>query len=320
RVICPRRPSEGWTRSRYCCDRNSTLASQSSSIFSSASAAAMVESGTTQAPARRPPMKVSRYSIELAARIALLSPRPMPMPASVRAMRLMRRSKSRQERALSSHSTARLSGDVAALRAMRIGIETNSGNSSSVGCGTRAVSGLIAGLLLGLDLLDRAACLLPGAEAALDVGDRRQPHVLRRLGRQRRAPGAGAEEDELVAALEIILGVGGRPVETPLAAGARAVGGARHRASAPQLARIADVDEGDARLAVHLHGVGERHRLDLAVGLIDHLLDGLRDLERHRAPSDAYLYFQTATGGRRHRRSISKSSHEKPNCERPSSR
>ena len=71
----------------------------------------MVESGTTQAPARRPPMKVSRYSIELAARIATLSPRPMPMPASVRAIRLMRRSNSRQVRALSSHITARLSGD-----------------------------------------------------------------------------------------------------------------------------------------------------------------------------------------------------------------
>src|SRR4030095_12024885 len=208
RVICPRRPSEGWTRSRYCCDRNSTLASQSSSIFSSASAAAMVESGTTQAPARRPPMKVSRYSIELAARIAIFSPWPMPMPASVRAMRLMRRSKSRQVRALSSHITARLSGHAAALRAMRMGIETNSGKSSSVGCGTRLVSGLIANLFLGLDLLDRAAPPLPSAQAALDVGDRRQAHVLRRLGRQRRAPGAGAEEDELVAGLEIILGVG----------------------------------------------------------------------------------------------------------------
>src|SRR4029453_19592505 len=118
----------------------------------------------------RPPMKVSRYSIGLAARIAILSPRPMPMPASVRAIRLMRRSKSRQVRALSSHSTARLSGHAAALRAIRIGIETNSGNSSSVGCGTRAVSGLIAGLLLGLDLLDRTAGFLPGAEPPPDVG------------------------------------------------------------------------------------------------------------------------------------------------------
>ena len=51
------------------------------------------------------------------------------MPASVRAIRLMRRSNSRQVRALPSHITARLSGQAAALRAMRIGIETNSGNS-----------------------------------------------------------------------------------------------------------------------------------------------------------------------------------------------
>src|SRR5829696_10323769 len=286
----------------------------------------MVDSGTTQAPARRPPMKVSRYSIELAARIAILSPRPIPMPASVRAMRLTRRSKSRQVRALSSHSTACLSGQAAALRATRTGIETNSGNSSSVGCGTRAVSGLIANLLLGLDLLDGTTRLLPGAETAGDVGDRRQAHVLRRLGRQCRAPGAGAEEDELVAALEIVLGVGARRIDPHLEHAARHVDGARDRAVAPQLARIADVDEGDAGLAVQLHDVGKRHRLDLAVGLIDHLLDGLLDIERHRASSDAYLYFQTATGGSpstslragRQRRPISKSSHVRPNCERPS--
>src|SRR5262249_39811044 len=74
------------TRLRYWFDRNSSLASQSSSIFSSASAAAMVDSGTTQAPARKPPMKVSIYSTELAARMAILSPLPTPMPANERAI------------------------------------------------------------------------------------------------------------------------------------------------------------------------------------------------------------------------------------------
>src|SRR5262245_57720571 len=113
----------------------------------------MVDSGTTQAPARNPPMKVSRYSTELAAGIAILSPLPTPMPARARATLLMRRSKSRQVRLLSSHFTATLSGQAAALRATRMGIETNSGKSLSVGCGTRAASGLIAALFLGLDLL-----------------------------------------------------------------------------------------------------------------------------------------------------------------------
>lgn len=97
--------------------QNRTFASQSSSIFSSASAAAMVESGTTQTPARSPPMKVSRYSIELAARIAILSPRPRPISDSRRAIRLMRPSNARQFRTVPSHFTAGLSGWV--LRAAR---------------------------------------------------------------------------------------------------------------------------------------------------------------------------------------------------------
>ena len=61
---------------------------------------------------------------------------------------------------------------------------------------------------LGLDRFHRTARLLPGAEAALEVSDRRKAHVLRRLGRECRAPGAGAEEHELVAGLEVVLGVG----------------------------------------------------------------------------------------------------------------
>ena len=127
------------------------MASQSSSIFSSASAAAMVDSGTMQAPARSPPMKVSRYSIELAARMATLSPRPIPMPASLRAILFTRRSKFRQLRAAPSHFTAGLAGNNAALRATRTGIERNSGNSAVVGCGTSGWSALIA---------DRAAYFL----------------------------------------------------------------------------------------------------------------------------------------------------------------
>src|SRR5260370_19109626 len=119
----------------------------------------------------------------------------------------------------------------------------NSGKSSSVGCGTKAVSGLIANaLLLGLDLFDRPARLLPGAEAALEMCDRRQPHVLRRLGGERRPPGAGTEEHEFVAALEIILGVGALRIDPHLEHAARHVDGARDRAVAPELPRIAHFD------------------------------------------------------------------------------
>src|SRR6185312_1411572 len=296
-ISLPRRASYGSTSARYWSDRNKSSASQSSSIFSSASAAAMVESGTTQAPARRPPMKVSRYSIELPARMAILSPLPMPMAASVRAILLMRRSNSRQVRLLPSHTTARLSGHWLAWRPMRIGIETKSGKSSSDGCGTSSLSGSASGgliaLPLRLDLRDGPTGLLPGAETALEMGDRQQAHVLRRLGRQRRAPGAGAEEDELVAGLEVVLGVGALRIDPHLEHAARDVDRARDAAVAPQLARIADVDEGDARLTDQLDRIVNQDRLDLGVRLVDHLLHGLLHLERHRCPPDPMRVFVT---------------------------
>src|SRR5262245_3446047 len=84
----------------------------------------MVDSGTTQAPARKAPMKVSRYSTELAARMAILSPLPTPMPANERAIWLTRRSKAAHVRLLPSQTTARLSGHAAAWRATRSGIRS----------------------------------------------------------------------------------------------------------------------------------------------------------------------------------------------------
>src|SRR5579875_2932071 len=44
--------------------------------------------------------------------------------------------------------------------------------------------------------LGRAAGALPGRKPAANMGDVREPHVLRGLGRQRGAPAAGAEEHE----------------------------------------------------------------------------------------------------------------------------
>src|SRR5437762_12584683 len=119
-------------------------------------------------------------------------------------------------------------------------------------------------LFLGLDLLDRPTGLLPGAEAAFQVCDGGEPHVLRGPGGERRTPGAGAEEHELVAGLEIILGVRTLRVDPHLQHAARDIDGAGDRAVAPQLARIADVDEGNARLADELDGFADRHGLDLS--------------------------------------------------------
>src|SRR5215213_3824378 len=72
---------------------------------------------------------------------------------------------------------------------------------------------LVAGGLLRLDLLDRAACLTPGAEAAADVGDRLQSHLLRGLGGQRRAPAARAMKHELLVLLEDRLRIGARRID-----------------------------------------------------------------------------------------------------------
>src|SRR5271170_2739744 len=62
--------------------------------------------------------------------------------------------------------------------------------------------------LLRLDLFNRAAGVAPGGEAAAHMRDWLQPHVLRGLGRQRRAHSTGAMKDELLVALKDRLGIG----------------------------------------------------------------------------------------------------------------
>src|SRR5688572_12118487 len=75
--------------------------------------------------------------------------------------------------------------------------------SGRVGSASVATASPLAGGLLRLLFsrtlgrrLDRAPRLSPGAEAALDMRNRRQPHVLHRLRCEGRAHAAGAEEDE----------------------------------------------------------------------------------------------------------------------------
>src|ERR1039458_1137754 len=72
--------------------------------------------------------------------------------------------------------------------------------------------------LLRLDMrefrrLDRAARLLPGAESALDMGDRFEPHALGDLRGQRRAQPAGAEEHEALVLGESRLVIGALRVD-----------------------------------------------------------------------------------------------------------
>src|SRR2546430_6163033 len=72
---------------------------------------------------------------------------------------------------------------------------------------TATTMGTPSPLLLRLPLLDRAAGVAPGGEAAAHMGDRLQAHVLRGLGRERRTHTAGAVEDELLVLLEDRLGI-----------------------------------------------------------------------------------------------------------------
>src|ERR1700678_1870291 len=65
---------------------------------------------------------------------------------------------------------------------------------------------------LRLELLDRTAGIAPGGEAAAHMRDRLQAHVLRGLGRQRRAHAAGAMKDEFLVFLKDRLGIRGRPI------------------------------------------------------------------------------------------------------------
>src|SRR5690242_16242216 len=71
-------------------------------------------------------------------------------------------------------------------------------------------------LLLRLPLLDGAAGIAPAGKAAAHVGDRLQAHILRGLGRERRAHAAGAVEDELLVLLEHRLGIGTLRVDPEL--------------------------------------------------------------------------------------------------------
>ena len=85
----------------------------------------MGDSGTMQQPARSVPMMISKYSIEVEASTATLSPCRRPTPSSALATRLARRLNSPRVTVLSSQTIRRRAGSAAANRATASGMASN---------------------------------------------------------------------------------------------------------------------------------------------------------------------------------------------------
>src|ERR1019366_3930787 len=88
----------------------------------------------------------------------------------------------------------------------------------------------------GVRRLDRSARLFPGAEAALDMGHRLEPHMLGRLRSQRRAQASRTEEHKALVLREDRLVIGAMRVDPEFQQATRAMEGARHPALALQFA------------------------------------------------------------------------------------
>src|SRR5205823_3215614 len=121
----------------------------------------------------------------------------------------------------------------------------------------------------------RQAGVLPGREAAVHLDDALEAHLLGDVGRQRRAPGAVAVEDELLVASEDVLVVGAVGIDPELQHAARAVEGAGDHALALELADVAEVDEDDVVAVESPAGVVEADRADAGLGLVHHLPEAL---------------------------------------------
>src|SRR5262249_45044848 len=123
--------------------------------------------------------------------------------------------------------------------------------------------------LASLRRLDRAPRLLPGGKAAGEMSDRLEPHVLRGLRRQRRAPAAVAEEKEALVRGEYRLVIRALRVDPEFQHAARAMERAGNAAVAVELADVAQIDEYDVVAAVQLERVVDPECLDLAFRGID---------------------------------------------------
>src|SRR5215469_9367729 len=98
--------------------------------------------------------------------------------------------------------------------------------------------------------LDGAARVPPGAEPALDMCDRLEPHPLRRLRRQRRPLAGGAEEDKALVLSESRFEILALRIDPELEHAARTMKRAGNTPLARELADIAQVDENDVAASV----------------------------------------------------------------------
>lgn len=122
-----------------------------------------------------------------------------------------------------------------------------------------------------------AAGFLPGTKATLDMRNLLQPHVLRGLRGQGRAPAAGAEEDETLVFGEDRLRIGAFRIDPEFQHAPRAGKGAGHAAFPLLLPRVAQIDENDVRGAMQVHRIGHRKCLNIRVRLGQKLLVSFGD-------------------------------------------
>ena len=107
---------KGAISGRYSCATKIARASQSQSIFSNASLLAILDSGTTHAPARKMPLNSSAYAIEFGDRMAMFPP---PKFVTKLAIRLTLVSKASHVRASLPQTRANRSGCACAFLRIR---------------------------------------------------------------------------------------------------------------------------------------------------------------------------------------------------------
>jgi hypothetical protein len=125
---------------------------------------------------------------------------------------------------------------------------------------------------------ERSPGLFPGAEAAFNMCDILQSHILGGLRGQRGAPAAGAKKHEALRFGEDRLGVGALRVDPELQHAAGAGERARHLAFALHFPRVAQIDEDDIGLADEGDRGLNRQSLDFGVCLGEELLVALFNL------------------------------------------
>src|SRR4051794_28037843 len=128
-------------------------------------------------------------------------------------------------------------------------------------------------LLLRLDLVDGTAGIAPGRKAAAHMRDRLQSHILRGLGRERRAQSAGAMKDEFLFLLEDRLGIGAGRIDPEFQHPARAGERAGNSPVTLDFAGIADIDDDDVIALRSLDRLDCAQRFDFGIGLVDQRLD-----------------------------------------------